>query len=380
MNFVLTEDQESLRKSIQEFVAKRIAPGAAERDEHDIFPRDIFNEMGKLGFLGLPYPEEYGGAGMDFVAYALAIEEISKADAGIGIGLSVHTSLCSWPIFKYGTEEQKQKFLKPLASGEKLGAFGLTEPNAGTDVAGAVTNAVKEGDFYVLNGTKVFNTNGGEAEIEVIFALTNKEAGPFKGMSAFIVEKGTLGLSFGKTEKKMGIRSSVQREVIMENLRIPAANLLGKEGEGFKIAMTTLDGGRIGVAAQASGIALGAIDAAVNYAKQRVQFNNPIIQQQTISFMLAEMAMQADAAHLLTMRAAFHKSEHLPYGKEAAMAKKFASDTAMSVTTDAVQIFGGYGYSREYPVERMMRDAKITQIYEGTNQAMCMVIAGSVCR
>ena len=380
MNFVLTEDQESLRKSIQEFVAKRIAPGAAERDEHDIFPRDIYDEMGKLGFLGLPYPEEYGGAGMDFVAYALAIEEISKADAGIGIGLSVHTSLCSWPIFKYGTEEQKQKFLKPLASGEKLGAFGLTEPNAGTDVGGAVTSAVKDGDFWVINGTKVFNTNGGEAEIEVIFALTNKEAGPFKGMSAFIVEKGTPGLSFGKTEKKMGIRSSVQREVIMENLRVPAANLLGKEGEGFKIAMTTLDGGRIGVAAQATGIAYGAIDAAVNYAKQRVQFNKPIIQQQTISFMLAEMAMQADAAHLLTMRAAFNKSEHIPYGKEAAMAKKFASDTAMSVSTDAVQIFGGYGYSREYPVERMMRDAKITQIYEGTNQAMCMVIAGSVCR
>ena len=380
MNFVLTEDQESLRKSIQEFVAKRVAPGAAERDEHDIFPRDIYDEMGKLGFLGLPYPEEYGGAGMDFVAYALAIEEISKADAGIGIGLSVHTSLCSWPIFKYGTEEQKQKFLKPLASGEKLGAFGLTEPNAGTDVGGAVTSAVKDGDFWVINGTKVFNTNGGEAEIEVIFALTNKEAGPFKGMSAFIVEKGTPGLSFGKTEKKMGIRSSVQREVIMENLRVPAANLLGKEGEGFKIAMTTLDGGRIGVAAQATGIAYGAIDAAVNYAKQRVQFNKPIIQQQTISFMLAEMAMQADAAHLLTMRAAFNKSEHIPYGKEAAMAKKFASDTAMSVSTDAVQIFGGYGYSREYPVERMMRDAKITQIYEGTNQAMCMVIAGSVCR
>ena len=380
MNFVLTPEQEALRKSVQEFTAKRIAPGAAERDEHDIFPRDIYDEMGKLGLLGIPYPEEYGGAGMDFVAYALAVEEISKADAGIGIGLSVHTSLCSWPIFKYGNEEQKKKYLTPLAKGEKLGAFGLTEPNAGTDVGGAVTSGVKDGDFWVLNGTKVFNTNGGEAEIEVIFALTNKEAGPFKGMSAFIVEKGTPGMSFGKTEKKMGIRSSVQREVILENCRVPAANLLGKEGEGFKIAMTTLDGGRIGVASQATGIAMGAIDAAVKYAKQRIQFNKPIITQQAISFMLAEMATQTEAAHLLTMRAAFHKSEHLPYGKEAAMAKKFASDIAMDVTTNAVQIFGGYGYSREYPVERMMRDAKITQIYEGTNQAQCMVIAGSVCR
>ena len=380
MNFVLTQDQEAIRKTVQEFTQKRIAPGAAERDEHDIFPRDIYNEMGKLGLMGIPYPEEYGGAGIDFVAYALAVEEISKSDAGIGIGLSVHTSLCSWPIFKYGTEEQKQKFLKPLASGEKMGAFGLTEPNAGTDVGGATSTAVKDGEFWVLNGTKVFNTNGGEAEIEVIFVSTNKEAGPFKGMSAFIVEKGTPGLSFGKTEKKMGIRSSVQREVIMQNCRVPAQNLLGKEGEGFKIAMTALDGGRIGVAAQATGIAMGAIEAAVKYAKQRIQFGKPIIQQQAISFMLAEMATETDAAHLMTLRAAFHKSEHLPYGKEAAMAKKFASDTAMEVTTNAVQIFGGYGYSREYPVERLMRYAKITQIYEGTNQAQCMVIAGSVCR
>ena len=380
MNFVLTQDQEAIRKTVQEFTQKRIAPGAAERDEHDIFPRDIYDELGKLGLMGIPYPEEYGGAGLDFVSYALAVEEISKVDAGIGIGLSVHTSLCSWPIFKYGTEEQKQKFLKPLASGEKMGAFGLTEPNAGTDVGGATSTAVKDGDFWVLNGTKVFNTNGGEAEIEVVFASTNTAAGPFKGMSAFIVEKGTPGLSFGKTEKKMGIRSSVQREVIMENCRIPAENLLGKEGEGFKIAMTTLDGGRIGVAAQATGLAMGAIEAAVKYAKQRVQFNKPIIQQQAISFLLAEMATNTEAAHLMTLRAAFHKSEHLPYGKEAAMAKKFASDTAMQVTTDAVQIFGGYGYSREYPVERLMRDAKITQIYEGTNQAQCMVIAGSVCR
>ena len=376
----LSEEQVMIRDMARDFARGEIAPHAQAWEKAGWIDDALVAKLGELGLLGMVVPEEWGGTYVDYVAYALAVEEISKVDAGIGIGLSVHTSLCSWPIFKYGTEEQKQKFLKPLASGEKMGAFGLTEPNAGTDVGGATTNAVKDGDFWVLNGTKVFNTNGGEAEIEVIFALTNKEAGPFKGMSAFIVEKGTPGLSFGKTEIKMGIRSSVQREVIMENVRVPAANLLGKEGEGFKIAMTALDGGRIGVAAQATGLAMGAIDAAVKYAKQRIQFGKPIITQQAISFMLAEMATETDAAHLLTMRAAYHKSEHLSYSKEAAMAKKFASDTAMEVTTNAVQIFGGYGYSREYPVERMMRDAKITQIYEGTNQAQCMVIAGSVCR
>ena len=374
MNFVLTQDQEAIRKTVQEFTQKRIAPGAAERDEHDIFPRDIYDELGKLGLMGIPYPEEYGGAGLDFVSYALAVEEISKVDAGIGIGLSVHTSLCSWPIFKYGTEEQKEKFLKPLAEGVKLGAFGLTEPNAGTDVANGSTTAVKDGNEYILNGTKVFNTNGGEAEIEVIFAVTDKSAG-MKGMSAFLVEKGTPGLTFGKKEIKMGIRSSVQREVIMENCRIPSDNLLGKEGEGFKIAMTTLDGGRIGVAAQSVGIAQGALEEAIKYSKARIQFGKPISSNQAVSFMLAEMATKIEAARLLTYKAAFHKSHHLPYGKEAAMAKMFASNTAMEVTTNAVQIFGGYGFSREYPVERMMRDAKITQIYEGTSEIQNIVIA-----
>ena len=380
MNFTLTPEQEDIRKLVREFAAKSIAPTAAERDEKELFPRALFDEMGKLGFLGLPYPEEYGGGGMDFVAYALAVEEISKACASTGIGVSVHVSLCSWPIFKYGTEEQKQKYLRPLAEGTKLGAFGLTEPNAGTDVGGATTTAVKDGDSYVLNGTKVFNTNGGEAEIEVIFALTNKEAGPFKGMSAFIVEKGTTGFGFGKKEIKMGIRSSVQRELIFENCRIPAANLLGKEGEGFKIAMAALDGGRIGVAAQSVGIAQAALEASIKYAKERVQFGKPIASQQAISFMLAEMATKVEAARLLTLQAAYNKSNHLPYSKEAAMAKMFASDTAMQVATDAVQVYGGYGFSREYPVERLMRDAKITQIYEGTNQAQRMVIAGSIMR
>ena len=380
MDFVLTQEQEDIKKMVREFTEKELAPTAAERDEKELFSREIFDKLGELGIVGLPYPEEFGGSGSDFVSYAIAVEEISRACASTGISLSVHVSLCAWPIFKYGSEEQKKKYLVPLAEGTKLGAFGLTEPNAGTDVGGATTTAAKDGDSYVLNGTKVFNTNGGEAEIEVVFALTNKEAGPFKGMSAFIVEKGTPGFGFGKKEIKMGIRASVQRELIFENCRVPAANLLGKEGDGFKIAMTTLDGGRIGVAAQAVGIAQGAMDQAIKYAKERVQFGKPIATNQAISFMIADMAAKIEAARLLTYRAAYNKSHHLAYSREAAMAKMFASDAAMAVTTDAVQIFGGYGYSREYPVERMMRDAKITQIYEGTNQAMRMVVSGALLR
>ena len=379
MNFTLTEEHESIKKLVREYAEKYLAPTAAERDEKELFSREIFDQMGELGIMGLPYPEAYGGAGSDFVSYAVAVEEISRACASTGIGLSVHTSLCSWPIFEYGTEEQKQKYLRPLAEGTKLGAFGLTEPNAGTDAAAGSTTAVKDGDSYIINGSKVFNTNGGEAEIEVVFAATDKAAG-LKGLSAFIVEKGTPGFTYGKKEVKMGIRASVQRELIFENCRIPAANLLGKEGQGFKIAMTTLDGGRIGVAAQSVGIGQAALEHAIKYSKERVQFGKPIASNQAISFMLANMATQVEAARLLTYRAAYNKSNHLPYSKEAAMAKKFASDTAMSVSTDAVQIFGGYGFSREYPVERLMRDAKITQIYEGTNQAMQMVIAGSLLR
>ncbi len=379
MNFTLTPEQEDIRKMVREFAAKSIAPTAAERDEKELFPREIFDQMGELGLLGLPYPEEYGGAGSDYVSYAIAVEEISKVCASTGIGLSVHVSLCAGPIFLYGNEEQKQKFLRPLAEGKKLGAFGLTEPNAGTDAANGSSTAVKDGDNYILNGTKVFNTNGGEAEIYVVFAATDKALGP-KGMSAFIVEKGTPGFSFGKKEIKMGIRSSVQRELIFENCRIPAGNLLGKEGEGFKIAMSTLDSGRIGVAAQATGIAQGALDEAIKYAKQRVQFGKPIASFQAISFMLADMATKVEAARLLTYQAAFKRANGMPYAKEAAMAKMFASDAAMEVTTNAVQVFGGYGFSREYPVERMMRDAKITQIYEGTNQAQRMVIAGNILR
>ena len=379
MDFKFKPEHEELRNMVRKFGEKELAPTAAERDEKEFFDRSLMDKMGTLGLLGLPYPEMYGGAGMDNIAYSIAVEEISRACASIGISLSVHVSLCSWPIYHYGTEEQKKKFLTPLAQGIKLGGFGLTEPNAGTDVGNAQSTAVKDGDSYIINATKIFNTNGGEAEIEIIFAKTNKEAG-MKGMSAFIVEKGTPGLSFGKKEVKMGIRASVQREVFLNDCRVPAANLLGKEGEGFKIAMTTLDGGRIGVASQAVGIARAALDAAIKYSKERIQFGKPIANQQAISFMLAEMAIQIEAAQLLNYRAAYNKSNDLPYSKEAAMAKKFASDTAMAVTTNAVQIFGGYGFSREYPVERLMRDAKITQIYEGTNQAMLMVVAGSIMR
>ena len=379
MDFKFKPEHEELRNMVRKFGEKELAPTAAERDEKEIFDRSLMDKMGALGLLGLPYPEMYGGCGMDNIAYSIAVEEISRACASTGIALSVHVSLCSWPIFQYGTEEQKKKFLTPLAQGTKLGAFGLTEPNAGTDVGNAQATAVRDGDSYIINATKIFNTNGGEAEIEIIFAKTDKAAG-FKGMSAFIVEKGTPGLNFGKKEVKMGIRASVQREVFLENCRVPAANLLGKEGDGFKIAMTTLDGGRIGVASQAVGIARAALDAAIKYSKERIQFGKPIATQQAVSFMLAEMAIKVEAAQLLTYRAAYNKSNHLPYAKEAAMAKKFASDTAMEVSTNAVQIFGGYGFSREYPVERLMRDAKITQIYEGTNQAMLMVVAGSILR
>jgi alkylation response protein AidB-like acyl-CoA dehydrogenase len=377
MNFELTPEQESIRKMVREFAQKEVAPTAAERDEKELFSREIFDKMGEIGLLGLPYPKEYGGGGSDFLSYAIAVEEISKVCASTGIGLSVHVSLCSWQIFNYGNEEQKQKYLRPLLEGKKLGAFSLTEPNAGTDAASQETVAVRDGDHYVLNGSKIFTTNGGEAEIYIVYAMTDKSKG-VKGISAFIIEKDTPGFSFGKKEVKMGIRSSVQREVLMENCRIPAANMLGKEGDGFKIAMSTLDGGRIGVAAQGLGIAQGALDQAIKYSKERVQFGKPIANNQAIAFMLADMATKVEAARFLVYRAAFNKSKHLPYSKEAAMAKLFATDTAMSVTTDAVQIFGGNGYSREYPVERMMRDAKITQIYEGTNQVQRIVISGAV--
>lgn len=374
MDFRLTEEQKMLRDMVREFALEVVAPTAAERDEEERFDREIFDKMAELGLTGIPWPEEYGGAGADYLSYVLAVEELSRVDASIGVTLSAHVSLASWPIYKFGTEEQKQTYLRALAEGKKIGAYCLTEPGSGSDAAGMRTTAVKEGDEYILNGSKIFITNGGPAEIYIVFALTDPSL-KHKGISAFIVEKDFPGFSVGKKEKKLGIRSSTTTEVIMENCRVPAKNLLGKEGEGFKIAMMTLDGGRNGIAAQALGIAQGAFDHALAYAKERHQFGKPIASLQAIQFKLADMATKIEAARLLTYQAAWLEDQGLPYGKASAISKLFAGDIAMEVTTEAVQVFGGYGYTREYPVERFMRDAKITQIYEGTNEIQRVVIS-----
>ena len=377
MNFKLTEEQEMMRKMVRDFAVNELEPGAAERDENERFDRSLYDKMAELGLIGIPWPEEYGGAGSDNLSYAIAVEELSRIDASVGVTLSAHISLGSYPIYAYGNEEQKDKFLRPLVEGTKLGAFGLTEPSAGSDAGGTRTTAVLDGDEWVINGSKIFITNGGEAEINVVFAATDRSLG-YKGISAFIVEKGTPGFTFGKKEKKLGIRSSLTCELLFDNCRIPKENLLGRLGEGFKIAMSTLDGGRIGIAAQALGIAQGAYEKALEYAQQRVQFGKPISEMQAIQFKLAEMATDIEAARLLVYQAAYLKDQGLPYSKQAAMAKMFASDTAMWVTTEAVQVFGGYGYIREFPVERMMRDAKITQIYEGTNEIQRVVVTANI--
>lgn len=380
MDFRLTEMQADIANLARDFAEKRLVPSVKERDEKETFDRAILDEMGQLGLLGIPWAEEDGGVGADFLSLAVACEEIAKVDPSIALSFEVHTMLCSWPIWKFGTPAQKAKYLKPLAEGTKLGAFGLTEPNAGTDALNGSTTAVKNEDgSYTLNGSKVFNTNGGEAEVTVVFAATDKTKGA-KGMSAFIVEKGTEGFTYGKEEVKMGIRASVQRELVFQNVRIPAENLLGKEGDGFKIAMMTLDGGRVGVGAQALGIAEGAYNEAVKYAKERVQFGKPIATKQAIAFMLADMKVKIETARLAVYKAAWQmgQGDGKSYSMDASIAKKYASDIAMQVTTDAVQVFGGYGFTREYPVERYMRDAKITQIYEGTNQVQQMVISGVI--
>jgi len=374
MDFRLSEEHEMIRKMVRDFAEKEVAPSAAERDEEERFDRGIFEQMAELGLTGIPWPEEYGGIGSDFLAYVIAVEELSRVCASTGVTLSAHLSLASWPIYKFGTEEQKQKYLKPLAQGKKIGAYCLTESGSGSDAGAMKTTAKKEGDHYVLNGSKIFITNGGVAEIYIVFALTDPER-KHKGVSAFIVEKDFPGFKVGKKESKLGIRSSPTTEIIFEDCIVPAKNLLGEEGQGFKIAMMTLDGGRNGIAAQAVGIAQGALDAAVAYAKERHQFGKPIIANQGISFKLADMATAVEAARLLTYQAAWLESNGLPYGKASAMAKLFAGDTAMKVTTEAVQIFGGYGYTKEYPVERFMRDAKITQIYEGTQEIQRLVIS-----
>ncbi|MHB1627739.1 MAG: acyl-CoA dehydrogenase [Bacilli bacterium] len=379
MDFTLTDEQLALRKVVRDFAEREVAPSAAARDEEEVFDRSLFVKMAGIGLTGVPWPEEYGGAGLDFMSYVIAVEELSRVCASTGVTLSAHVSLASWPIYKFGTEEQKQKYLRALAEGEKLGAYGLTEPSAGTDAASLRTTAVKQGDRYVLNGTKLFTTNGGEADVYVVFATTDAAA-KSKGVTAFIVEKGMPGFTFGKKEKKMGIRSSPTVELIFDQCEVPAENVLGQEGAGFKIAMMTLDGGRNGIAAQAVGIAGGALCAALTYAKGRTQFNRPITEFQAIQFKLADMATAIEAARLLTYQAAWLEDHGMPYGKASAMAKVMASDTAMRVAEEAVQIHGGYGFTRDYPVERMMRDAKITQIYEGTNEVQRMVIAGHVLR
>ncbi|MFH0781158.1 MAG: acyl-CoA dehydrogenase [Pseudomonadota bacterium] len=375
MNFELTEEQNLIRDMVREFAETEVAPTARIRDEEERFDRALmFDRLGELGLTGIVFPEEYGGAGADYISYAIAVEELSRVCGSTGVTLSAHLSLCANPIYLFGSEEQKMQFLAPLARGEKMGAFGLTEPSAGTDAGGTRTTAVNDGNGWLLNGTKIFITNAGEAETYVVFARTDKQAQKHHGISAFIVEKNTPGFTFGKKEQKMGIRSSPTMELVFENCRIPSSQLLGEEGQGFKIAMKTLDGGRIGIASQALGIAQGALEAAVNYAKERKQFDTPIAKFQGIQFQLADMATQIEAARLLVYSAAYKASNGISYSQASAMAKLMASETAMRVTTQAVQVLGGYGYTREFPVERMMRDAKITEIYEGTSEVQRLVI------
>ena len=379
MEFGLTKEQELVKQMVKNFALNEVKPIAAEVDETEKFPIDNVKKMGELGMMGIPFPKEYGGAGGDVLSYILMVEELSKVCATTGVIVSAHTSLSAGAINDFGTEEQKQKYLVPLAKGEKIGAFGLTEPGAGTDAAGQQTTAVLEGDHYVLNGSKIFITNGGVADIFVIFAMTDKKQGT-RGISAFIVEKSFLGFSIGKVEEKLGIRGSSTTELIFENCIVPKENLLGKEGKGFGMAMKTLDGGRIGIAAQALGIAEGAYEEAIKYMKERKQFGRNLGAFQGLQWMIAEMDTKIEAARHLVYKAAWLKQNKLPYTVDAARAKLFAAEVAMEVTTKAVQIHGGYGYTKDYPVERMMRDAKITEIYEGTSEVQKMVISGAALR
>ncbi len=377
MDFSLNKTEQLFLQMIRSFAENEVKPLAAEIDDEERFPVETVEKMKKTGLFGIPVPKEYGGQGGTNQMYSMAVEELSRVCATTGVVVSAHTSLCVAPILENGTEEQKQYYIPKLASGEWLGAFGLTEPNAGTDAAMQQTTAVLDGDSWVLNGNKIFITNAGYAHVYVIFAMTDKSLGT-KGISAFIVEKGTPGFSFGKKEKKMGIRGSATCELIFENCRIPKENLLGKEGKGFVIAMKTLDGGRIGIASQALGIAQGAMDETIRYTKERKQFGKSIAAFQNTQFQMADLETKVQAARLLVRSAAYKKDNGIPYSADAAMCKLFAAETAMEVTTKAVQFHGGYGYTREYPVERMMRDAKITEIYEGTSEVQRMVIAGKL--
>lgn len=377
MNFDLSEKQALMRKLFREFAEKEVKPLAAEIDEEERFPIENVKKMAEIGMMGIPFESKYGGSDGDNLSYILAVEELSKVCATTGVILSAHTSLCCNPIYTYGTEEQKMKYLVPLAKGEKLGAFGLTEPNAGSDAAMQQTTAIKEGDYYKINGSKIFITNGGYADIYIIFAMTDKQKGT-RGISAFIVEKDMEGFSIGKIEKKLGIHGSSTAELIFKDLYVPKENLLGQEGKGFGIAMSTLDGGRIGIAAQAIGIAQGALNETIKYVKERKQFGRPLAAFQNTQFVIADLQTKIDAARLLVYRAAYLKDTNQSYTSEAAMAKLFAAEVAMETTTKAVQLHGGYGYTRDYPVERMFRDAKITEIYEGTSEIQRLVISNKL--
>jgi len=385
MDFTLSKEQEMARTLFRDFAENEVKPLAQEVDETERFPEETVAKMQRFGFLGINMPKEYGGQGCDSLTYVMAVEELSKKCGTTGVIVSAHTSLGAEPIRKFGTDEQKEKFLRPLISGEKLGAFGLTEPNAGTDAQGVQTKAVfdEETKEWVLNGSKIFITNGKQADTYVIFAITDiveKRGRAQKLFSAFIVEKGTPGFSFGTKEKKMGIRGSATYELIFEDCRVPEGNLLGQRGKGFAIAMQTLDGGRIGIAAQALGLAQGALDATIEFVKERKQFGRPIAAFQNTQFQIANMATKVEAARNLVYKAAIAKDTQKRFSVEAAMAKLFAAEVAMEVTTKAVQLHGGYGYTREYDVERMMRDAKITEIYEGTSEVQRMVISGALLR
>jgi butyryl-CoA dehydrogenase len=377
MDFTLTKEQEMIKTMVSEFAEKEVKPHAQLIDETADFPWETINKMAKLNLLGLPIPQELGGAGVDTVSYVLAVEEISKRCASTGVIMSVHTSVGTYPIYLFGTEEQKKKFVIPLAKGERIGAFALTEPSAGSDAAGVQTTAVLSGDHYILNGSKIFITNGGVAGSVIVMAMTDKSKG-HRGISAFIVEKGTNGFTIGSKEKTMGMIGSDTSELVFENCTIPKENLLGKEGMGFKIAMTALDGGRIGIAAQALGIAEAALEESIKYSKEREQFNRPIAKFQAVQWMIANMACEIEAARMLIYNAALKKDSGANYTKEAAMAKLYAPEVAMRATTKAIQIHGGYGYIKDYPVERFFRDAKITEIYEGTSEIQRLVIASNL--
>jgi butyryl-CoA dehydrogenase len=376
MDFKLSKEQEFVRKMVREFAETEVEPIAADVDKEHRFPEETVEKMARYGMMGIPFSKELGGSGGDELSYAITVEELARCCASTAVIVSAHTSLCCWPISKYGTKEQKAKYLPDLLSGKKLGAFGLTEPGAGTDAAGQQTRAVLEGDEWVINGSKVFITNGGYADVFVVMAMTDKSQGTH-GISSFIIEKGDEGFSIGKTEDKMGIHGSSTTELIFQNVRIPKDRLLGQVGKGFKVAMSTLDGGRIGIASQALGIAQGAFDKTVEYMKQRKQFGRKLSQFEGLQFYIADMATRIQAARNLVYEAACKVDSGEPYGEAAAMAKLYAAETAMYVTTKAVQLHGGYGYTADYPVERMMRDAKITEIYEGTSEVQKMVISAN---